>query len=476
MRKKLLSLLLLSVLVASTLVGCSQGQSTPSLTIVSTSGGNVSVMKGGTGSWIEAQVGMSLESGDIIKSGDNSSAEITFLDGSTIELQAGTEIEVVSLNISTETDSSIIRLKQTIGSIIFRVTKIVDPASRYEVETPTGTVAIRGSAMQITVIEDGTTWACNLEGDIWAFAQGVELQIPEGQCCVIRPGQPPKLICDLTISSTTGGSVTIPGEETFPYDEGTVVDLVAQAEEGYRFVNWTGDVGTIDDVNASSTKITMNDIYSITANFGVIPPVQYNLTISSTVGGWVTTPGQGTFTYNASTVVNLVASTLGCYQFVNWTGNVGTIANVNSASTTITMNGDYSIIANFASEPCPSIDVEKYVRDSSGTYMDADTAPGPYIPLPPTSNFTIFRFTIVNLGNVELTDVYLTDTDMSAFYDDEACTIPATFPTTLALFETKTYYGKLIWASGQQSDTATAVGTSPVGDVNDNDPAYYFGS
>jgi hypothetical protein len=474
-RDKLLSTLVLSILVASTLVGCSQASSTPSLTIVSTSGANVSVMKAGTGSWIGAQAEMSLEPGDIIRSGGNSSAEIIFLDGSTIELQAGTEIEVTSLNISSDASSATIRVKQTMGNIIFRVTKIVDQASRYEVETPTGVVAVRGSAMQVSVTEDGTTWACNLEGDIWAVAQGVELQIPEGRCCVIRPGQPPKLICDLTISSTSGGSVTMPGEGILPYDGGTVVNLVAQAEEGYRFINWTGDVGTIDDVNSPSTRITINDIYSITANFGVAPPMQYSLTISSTVGGWVTTPGGGTFTYNASTVVSLVAATLGCYQFVDWTGDVGTIANVNSASSTITMHGNYTVIANFAFGPCPSIDVEKYVRDGSGTYLDADTAPGPDVPIP-GSNFTIFRFTIANSGNVALTDVYLTDTDVGTFYTDEACTHSATFPTTLALSETKTYYGKLLWASGQHSDTATAVGTSQVGDVTDNDPAYYLGS
>jgi hypothetical protein len=151
-------------------------------------------MKEGTASWVEAEVGMSLGLGDIIKSGDNSSAEITFLDGSTIELQAGTEIEVVSLNISTETDSSTIRLKQTVGSIIFRVTKIVDPASRYEVETPVGAVTIRGSAVLVNVSEDGTTWATNLEGDIVAIAQGVELRIPEGRRCIISPGQPPELV------------------------------------------------------------------------------------------------------------------------------------------------------------------------------------------------------------------------------------------------------------------------------------------
>jgi uncharacterized repeat protein (TIGR02543 family) len=72
---------------------------------------------------------------------------------------------------------------------------------------------------------------------------------------------------NLTISSTEGGEVTSPGEGTFTYDEGKVVSLAAEAEEGYTFVNWTGDVETIADVNNVTTTITMLDHYSITANF-----------------------------------------------------------------------------------------------------------------------------------------------------------------------------------------------------------------
>ena len=37
---------------------------------------------------------------------------------------------------------------------------------------------------------------------------------------------------DLTIASTTGGLVSNPGEGTFPYDEGEVVTLLAEAAEG----------------------------------------------------------------------------------------------------------------------------------------------------------------------------------------------------------------------------------------------------
>jgi len=71
----------------------------------------------------------------------------------------------------------------------------------------------------------------------------------------------------LTISSTEGSSVTTPGEGTFNYTADEVVDLVAEADEGYLFENWTGDVGTIAYVNAATTTITMNGDYSITANF-----------------------------------------------------------------------------------------------------------------------------------------------------------------------------------------------------------------
>jgi hypothetical protein len=45
-------------------------------------------------------------------------------------------------------------------------------------------------------------------------------------------------------------------------------------------------------------------------------PTQYNLTISTTEGGEVTTPGEGTFTYAGGTAVILVVFAYTGYQFV----------------------------------------------------------------------------------------------------------------------------------------------------------------
>jgi VCBS repeat-containing protein len=192
--KKLLPIFVLLILVASALVGCGEGSSTPStLTTLSAVEGDVSVMEAGTDDWIEAELGMSLEEGDTIKTGDDSSAEITFSDGSTVELQPGTEVEIASLAV-TDTGSTTVTLEQTIGATISRVINIIDPASSYEVETPSGAAVVRGSIMVVCVTEDGTSWIANQKGNIWTRAQGVELQVPEKQKCILEPLGPPELM------------------------------------------------------------------------------------------------------------------------------------------------------------------------------------------------------------------------------------------------------------------------------------------
>jgi len=68
------------------------------------------------------------------------------------------------------------------------------------------------------------------------------------------------------ISPSGAGSISPPGGEC---QSGVQVALTASPASGYRFVNWTGDVSTIADLEDASTTITMNDHYSITANFAL---------------------------------------------------------------------------------------------------------------------------------------------------------------------------------------------------------------
>jgi hypothetical protein len=235
--------------------------------------------------------------------------------------------------------------------------------------TPDTTISTEGAAQSVT----GT--AVDLAGNEASFTvAGINIDKTQ--------------LANLLISSTEGGRVTKPGEGLYIYFAGTVVDLAATPDAGYRFVNWTGTVGTVGDVNSASTTITMYGHYEIKANFEVIPPGYYNLTISSTSGGSVTVPGEGTFAYEEGTVVNLVATPDTGYQFVSWTGNVSTIADVNAASTTIAMNADYSITVNFAAIP-PT----QYSLTISSTAGGSVGTPG-------EGTFAYYGGTVVNLAAI----------------------------------------------------------------------------
>jgi hypothetical protein len=211
------------------------------------------------------------------------------------------------------------------------------------------TVIIEGTDWSATTEDDGSYSISDVEAGTYNITASKSGYIDQTETVTVEDDTTVEFELielvqyDLMIGSTAGISVTTPGEGTFTYDAGSVIDLVATPGDGYRFVEWTGDVGTIADVGASATIITMSGDYSIMASSVAV----YNLTISSTEGGSVTTPGEGTFAYDDETVVDLVATPVDGYRFVEWTGDVGTIADVAAAATNITMSGNYSITASF---------------------------------------------------------------------------------------------------------------------------------
>ena len=264
----------------------------------------------------------------------------------TVTGEAAPELEVYTISNYTitppQTTSIDVRFSEEVNWII----AIENATTGFVVRDWDGT-----SANPTPKIWDGTYEENGVvpDGDYRVNVTGVNTTNPElrvnNNTQIITVTSAPQVLTTLTVSSTDGGSVTEPGEGAFTYNENTVVNLNAVADTGYAFVNWTGDVDTIADVNASETTITMNANYTIMANFE--PGITYNLTISSTAGGSVTEPGEGPFTYNAGEDANLNAVADTGYAFVNWTGDVDTIADVNASETTITMNANYTIMANF---------------------------------------------------------------------------------------------------------------------------------
>ncbi len=139
---------------------------------------------------------------------------------------------------------------------------------------------------------------------------------------------------DLTINIIGEGSTTGAGT----YNEGIVVPITATPTPGWTFDGWTGDVA---NPNSSTTTVTMNGNKTVTANFGH-PVTTNNLTIY--IIGEGSTTGAGT--YNEGTVVTITATPPDYgYVFDGWTGDA--VADPNSATTTITMDDDKTVTANF---------------------------------------------------------------------------------------------------------------------------------
>jgi len=70
--------------------------------------------------------------------------------------------------------------------------------------------------------------------------------------------------CILAVVSSIGGSVEKPGEGVFSYRAGTVVELNAKANAGWKFDRWTGNVA---DPFSPTTTITISESEVVTANF-----------------------------------------------------------------------------------------------------------------------------------------------------------------------------------------------------------------
>jgi alpha-tubulin suppressor-like RCC1 family protein len=220
----------------------------------------------------------------------------------------------------------------------------------------------------------------------------------------------------LTISSTSGGNITEPGKGTFTCYANEWVALAAVPDEHYHFVEWTGDVDTIADIYDASTNIAMNDYYSITANFE-LDEGWCSLTTSSTEGGLVTQPGEGILVYAANTTVDINAETDEHCHFVNWTGDVDTIADVYDPSTNITMIDSYSVTANF------ELDEGWYRLTISTTLGGSVVEPGKLISAHPT-NTTValsaqpdegYEF-VKWTGDVDnIADIYDAETDITMY-------------------------------------------------------------
>ncbi len=144
----------------------------------------------------------------------------------------------------------------------------------------------------------------------------------------------------LTLTCDEGGTVGKNPNYEY-YEENSTVTIFANANEGYKFVQWS-------DGNTESVRsITITQDMVLHATFVEEQTEQFTLTLTASEGGTaIKVPDQES--YNAGSTVTIIAQANDGYEFVTWSdGNT-------SAQRTIVMDKDYNLTATFRSTSIPT--------------------------------------------------------------------------------------------------------------------------
>jgi len=155
----------------------------------------------------------------------------------------------------------------------------------------------------------------------------------------------------MAVSPVNSGTVTDFTNEA-PYAAGTNVNIKAEANEGYRFVNWAAPAGEFDNADEAETTFTMpGEAANVTANFELIPTYELTMAVDPELGGTAIDVTDES-PYAESIQVSIRAEANLGYRFVNWTSTAGGFDNANEAETTFTMPGEaVNVTANFEVTP-----------------------------------------------------------------------------------------------------------------------------
>ena len=154
----------------------------------------------------------------------------------------------------------------------------------------------------------------------------------------------------LTVNrNPTGGGTTTPSASQSNITAGQQVNITATPGSDYIFQNWTANSGspTFENNLSATTKVTVYQNTTITANFSTRPTQTWTLTASAyPSGGGTVSPASQT-----GTTINISATANTGYTFQGWVvvSGTATFGNASSATTTVTLSTNATIRANFTS-------------------------------------------------------------------------------------------------------------------------------
>ena len=172
------------------------------------------------------------------------------------------------------------------------------------------------------------------------------------------------------------------------YAKGDTVIVIAEAKEGYEFVNWTSEGKVFSD--SAAYEFAVEKDMELTANFKAKeepkPPVtedtfKLNVTVNDDKMGTVKLdPAKES--YKAGEIVTATATAKDGYKFVNWTVDGKEVSD--KAEYAFKVDRDVTLKANFekvAADPKPETPKPEDPKDEDKAIQTGDNGVSPIIPL-----------------------------------------------------------------------------------------------
>jgi endo-1,4-beta-D-glucanase Y len=169
--------------------------------------------------------------------------------------------------------------------------------------------------------------------------------------------QPQTFTLTVSTQPSAGGTVT-KNPSASQYNSGATVTIEAAPNNGYRFVNWSGDISGTE----TQKTITMTKNMNVVANFEALQQ-KYTITLSAQPANGGTVNKYPTEEqYNSGTYVTVQAVPQDGYRFVNWSGDIsGT-----ELSKTFQITANMNITAVFE----PNVGVSHNLAGSRSTVLN----------------------------------------------------------------------------------------------------------
>ena len=188
-RRLLIAAVIAALVVVPAALVLTQGRASGAATILSILNGSASVARG-TAAFAPASDGDLVNIGDRVQTADSSHAMVTFFDGSTLEIEPATTVQIEDA-AGAASGAISIRISQTIGRTWASVQKLTRADSKFEIRTPTAVAAVRGTGFITEVLADGTTTVQTSDGNVQVTGQGQSVNVGPRQTTSVPPNSAP---------------------------------------------------------------------------------------------------------------------------------------------------------------------------------------------------------------------------------------------------------------------------------------------